>query len=150
MPPAGPAPPSPSRFALALLSLDGVGRVTAHRLLERFPTLDSLRATPREQVRLRLKGVPNADQTVATLFDDAAFRPALDRAEAEVTALGAKQIGVLTPGGAGRQRAGWPTGLDALPRADRPVVLYTYGDAGALAGPSLAVPGAGAPRRRTV
>ncbi|MDT7857646.1 DNA-processing protein DprA [Rubrivirga sp. S365] len=41
---------------------------------------------------------------------------------------------VLAPGG-----AGWPAGLDALPRADRPLVLYAYGDAGALAGPSLAV-----------
>ena len=127
-------PPDPSALALALLSLDGVGRVSAHRLLERFPTLDALRATPREQVQLRLKGAPNADRTVATLFDDDAFRPALDRAGAEVAALRDKRIGVLAPGG-----AGWPSGLDALPRADRPVVLYTYGDAGALAGPALAV-----------
>ena len=131
--PADPAPPT-APFALALLSLDGVGRVTAHRLLERFPTLDALRATPREQVALRLKGAPNADQTVATLFDDDAFRPALPRAEAEVAALRDKGIGVLAPGG-----AGWPAALDALPRAERPVVLYTYGDAAVLRRPSLAV-----------
>ena len=133
-PESAPMPPDPAALALALLSLDGVGRVSAHRLLERFPTLDDVRATPREQVQLRLKGAPNADQTVATLFDDGAFRPALDRAEAEVAALREKQIGVLAPGG-----AGWPAGLGALPRADRPVVLYTYGDVAALAGPSLAV-----------
>ena len=140
-----PAPPlaTTAPFALALLSLDGVGRVTAHRILDRFPTLDVLRATPREQVALRLKGAPNADQTVATLFDDDAFRPALDRAEAEVAALRDKGIGVLAPSGVGApadpDRAGWPTALDALPRADRPVVLYTYGDAAVLRGPSLAV-----------
>ena len=134
-----PPPTSSAPFALALLSLDGVGRVSAHRVLERFPTLDALRATPREQVLLRLKGVPNADQTVAALFDDGAFRPALDRAEAQVADLRAKGIGVLAPGGADGEPSPWPAALDALPRADRPVVLYTYGDAGALLRPALAV-----------
>ena len=137
MPVALPPPSTAAPFALALLSLDGVGRVSVHRVLERFPTLDALRATPREQVLLRLKGVPNADQTVATLFDDGAFRPALDRARAEVEGLRAKGIGVLAPGGA--EGAAWPAALDALPRADRPVVLYTYGDAGALLRPALSV-----------
>lgn len=134
-----PPPTSAAPFALALLSLDGVGRVSAHRVLERFPTLAALRATPREQVLLRLKGVPNADQTVATLVDDGAFRPALDRAEAEVEALRAKGIGVVAPGGAEGEPRPWPAALDALPRADRPVVLYTYGDAGALLRPALSV-----------
>ncbi|MDT0630641.1 DNA-processing protein DprA [Rubrivirga litoralis] len=132
--PPAPISSDPAPLALAYASLDGVGRVTAHRLIERFPTLDALRATPREQVGLRLKGAPNVEQTVAALFDDDVFRPALDRAEAEVAALRDKAIRVLAPGG-----AGWPAGLDALPRADRPLVLYAYGDPGALAGPSLAV-----------
>ena len=142
-------------LALALLSLDGVGRVSAHRLLERFPTVDALRATPREQVLLRLKGAPHAEQTVATLFDADAFRPALDRAEAEVAALRGKQIHVLAPGGAqpgapqtdgpggagwlGRPLGGWPAGLDDVPRSDRPVVLYAYGETDALRRPALAV-----------
>ena len=132
-------PPDAAALALALVSLDGVGRVSAHRLLERFPTLDALRSTPREQVLLRLKGAPHAEQTVATLFDPAAFRPALDRAQAEVAALRDKQIAVLAPGGAGHQAGAWPAGLDALPRAERPVVLYAYGDAAALARPALTV-----------
>ena len=57
--------PSPAVFALALLRLDGVGRVTAHRILEHFGSAETLRETPREQVRLRLRGVPRADETVA-------------------------------------------------------------------------------------
>lgn len=138
MPASPPAPDDaehrPAALALALLSLDGVGRVSAHRLLERFPTPDALRATPREQVLLRLKGAPHAEQTVATLLDADTFRPALDRAEAEVAALRDKGIGVLAPGG-----AGWPAGLDDTPRAERPVVLYAYGDTAALGRPSLAV-----------
>ena len=122
-----------SRFALALLSLDGVGRVTALRVLERFPTLDALRATPREQVLLRLKGAPHAERTVETLFSDDAFGPALDRAGDVLAALGKKGVRVLSPGD-----AAWPAGLDALDRARRPAVLYVYGHAEALARPALA------------
>ena len=51
-----PDRPSPA-FALALLSLDGVGRVTAHRLIERFASAEAVRGAPREQVLLRLRGV---------------------------------------------------------------------------------------------
>ncbi|WP_420454737.1 DNA-processing protein DprA [Rubrivirga sp.] len=131
-----PAPTA--RFALALLSLDGVGRVTAHRLLERFPSADAVRAAPREQVLLRLKGVAHADRVVDAVggpsFDDA-----LATAGDRLAALADRQIGVLAPGA-----AGWPAGLDALDRSDRPVVLYAFGDLGALAWPSLAVL-AGAP-----
>ena len=65
-------------FALALLSLEGAGRVTAHRLLERFPTAEAVREAPREQVLLRLKGVAHADRTVDAICD-AAFDDALDR-----------------------------------------------------------------------
>lgn len=132
-PPPDPSVPSTSRFALALLSLDGVGRVTAHRVLERFPTLDALRQTPREQVLLRLKGAPHAERTVETLFSDDAFGPALEQAQALLTTLGRKRIRALTPGD-----PAWPRGLDALDRADRPAVLYAYGDPGALRQPALA------------
>ncbi len=125
-------PPTP-RFALALLSLDGVGRVTAHRLLERFPSAEAVRAAPREQVLLRLKGVARADRAVDAICD-AAFDDALDAAGRQVEALAQRHLHVLAPGG-----AGWPAGLDALDRADRPVVLYGFGDLGALAWPSLAV-----------
>ena len=113
----------PAAFALALLSLDGVGRVTAHRILERFPTLDALRATPREQVLLRLKGAPHAERTVDALLTPGALAPALDRARARIEALQAKRVHVLAPGD-----AAWPAGLADLPRDARPAVLYAFGD----------------------
>jgi len=128
--PAGSA----ARLALALVSLDGVGRVTAHRLLERFPSLDALRATPREQVLLRLKGAPRADRTVAALFDDAWAEGARAGADAQIAALGTRGVRLLAPGD-----DGWPAGLADLDRADRPLLLHTYGPTTALARPMTAL-----------
>ncbi|PAP78184.1 DNA-processing protein DprA [Rubrivirga marina] len=128
------APTTPTTaFALALLSLEGVGRVTAHRLLERFPTAEAVRAAPREQVLLRLKGVAHADRTVAAVCAPS-FEETLDEARRRLDALRERQIHVLTPGA-----PNLPAGLDALDRADRPVVLYAFGDLKALGWPSLAV-----------
>ncbi len=124
---------SPARFALALASLDGVGRVTAHRLLERFPSLDALRTTPREQVLLRLKGAPRADRTVAALFSDAWSDAALADADAQVAALAARGVRLIAPGD-----ADWPAGLADLDRADRPLVLHAYGRPDPLARPLTA------------
>ena len=119
-------------FALALLSVDGLGRTTAHRILERFPTAAALRETPREQVRLRIKGAPRADRLVEAVLDET-FPAALDAAQATLDGLGARGIWTTAPGD-----DAWPSGLDALERSDRPVVLYAYGDLGALARPALA------------
>lgn len=130
IPPAEPA----ARLALALATLDGVGRVTAHRLLERFPTLAALRATPREQVLLRLKGAPRAERTVATLFDDAWSEGALAEAGTRIEALAARGVRLLAPGD-----DGWPAGLADLDRADRPLVLHAYGPIGVLARPTTAL-----------
>ena len=122
-----------SAFALALLSVDGLGRTTAHRVLERFPSWEAVRGTPHEQVRLRIKGAPNTDRLVETLFDDAFEADALAPARAEVEALGKRGIRTLSPGS-----ADWPEALDALDRSDRPVVLYTYGAPTSLDRPALA------------
>ncbi len=130
-----PPTPSAAPFALALLALDGVGRVTAHRLLERFPSPDALRQTPREQVLLRLKGAPNAERIVGHLFDPE-FDAALAAATAETDKLAATGVRTLAPGD-----ADWPAGLERLGRAERPVVLYAYGNPGALVAPLLAVLG---------
>lgn len=135
MPSPLPPPTDSARFALALLALDGVGRVTAHRLLERFETADALRETPREQVLLRLKGAPRAEQTVEHLFSDV-LDAALAEASAEAERLGASGVRVLAPGD-----AAWPAGLGDLQRSDRPAVLYAYGHPEALARPLLAVLG---------
>ncbi len=129
------ASPTAAPFALALLALDGVGRVTAHRLLERFASPEALRATPREQVLLRLKGAPRADRTVETLFSSA-FDDALAEATAETARLAATGVRALAPGD-----AGWPAGLADLARDARPAVLYAYGNPEALRAPLLAVMG---------
>ncbi len=125
-------------FALALLSLDGVGRVTAWRLLEHFGSVEAVRQAPREQALLRLKGVARADQTLDAV-QAPAFDGALDRARAQVEALASNKIAVLGPGS-----DAWPAGLMDLDRAERPVVLYAFGDLGALRWPALAIL-AGAP-----
>ena len=127
-----------SAFPLALLSLDGVGRVTAWRLLEHFGTAEAVRRAPREQARLRLKGVAHADRTLDAIAAPA-FDQALARAQARVDALAAKSIAVVTPGS-----PGWPAGLMDLDRSDRPIALYAFGDLTALGWPALAVL-AGAP-----
>lgn len=121
-------------FAHALLRLEGVGRVTAHRLLAAFPTYATLRGTPREQVLVRLKNVPNANQTVTKLFDEAVMLPLLAAARDELSNLQARHILATAPGD-----PGWPKTLDALDRAHRPVLLYTYGALALLHQPMLAL-----------
>lgn len=122
-----------SAFALALLDSDGIGRVTAQRLLAHFPTYEALRATPREQVLLRIKGAPNAVALVGHLFDPA-MDALLTQAEEKLDALAEKHVAVLTA-----HDPRWPPGLDDLDRADQSVVLYAYGDADLLARPAAAL-----------
>ena len=126
---------SPAAFALALLRLDGVGRVTAHRVLDRFDSPEALRATPREQVLLRLKGAPRADAIVEQLFGPE-LDEALGAAAGQIGALGPKRVEVIARGD-----ARWPAGLDALEPSDRPVAIWAYGHLEALASPALAVLG---------
>ena len=120
-------------FAAALLSLDGVGRVTAHRVLAHFGSPAELRATPHEQVLLRIKGAPRAEALAATL-QAPALADAVATAQAAADADAARGISTLAPGG-----DAWPAGLDALPPAARPVVLRAYGPPEALGAPLVAV-----------
>lgn len=126
--------PDSSVLALALLGLEGVGRVTAGRLLRHFPTYEALAACPREQVLVRIKGAPRAGDIVARLFDEGAMRERLAEAERAHADLTARRILVLT-----EHEAAWPAGLAELERAERPVVLYAYGEAGVLARPGVAL-----------
>lgn len=126
--------PSTAAYALALLRLDGVGRVSAHRILDHFPTPEVLRATPREPILLRLKGIPRAASTVDQLFGDALDR-SVEEAERQIQALSTKGVTVLVRGG-----HGWPERLDDLEPSDRPVALWVYGHTDALA-PGLSLLG---------
>ena len=120
-------------FALALLSLDGLGRVTAHRILDRFASPDALRATPREQILLRIKGAPNASALVDRLLG-AELDDALADAETAVAQDASRGIATLASGD-----TAWPEGLDVLPAASRPVLLRAYGALSALDAPLLSV-----------
>lgn len=115
-----------SVLALALLRLDGVGRVAAGRLVERFGSAERLLQTPREQVLVRLPGVPRAAQLVERLLDPS-FAEDLAAAAAELDRLASRQVAVLTV-----HHPDWPSGLRDLERAQRPVVLYAYGATRAL------------------
>ncbi len=111
-----------THFAHALLSMEGVGRVTAGRLLRHFATYDTLLRYPREQVLTRLKGLPNAADLVARLLDREGMAPVLTAAAQAVRTLREKGIHVFSAGA-----PGWPEALEALPRSLRPVLLYGFG-----------------------
>ena len=126
--------PDPAAFALALLRVEGIGRVTAQRLLAHFPTYDALRATPREQILLRLKGTSNVADLVSRLLDTEEMEEHLGQAEETLATLAQRRVEVLTD-----QDPRWPAGLDALDRSERPVVLYAYGNADLLTRSAVAL-----------
>ena len=121
-------------FALALDAMDGVGRVTAGRLLAHFATYADLLRYPREQVLARLKGAPRSKVLVATLFDEETMTARLQDAEQTLAHLRTLRV-VLIP----MQDPAWPAGLNDLPRANRPFLLYTYGHLEVLSRPILAL-----------
>lgn len=120
-------------FALALMHIDGVGRVTTSRLLSNFDNVEDLRRYPREQVLFRIKGARNAQKLVKNLFDDAFLEEHLDYARRHTAKLAEKNIQLLVQGS-----SHWPERLDALDRSHRPVLLYLYGAAAVLSQPGVA------------
>lgn len=121
-------------LALALLQVEGLGRVTAQRMLAHFPNYDALRAAPREQLRLRIKGAPKADHLVQSVLDTEKMEERIAEAEAALAALAERRIEVLT-----QHDPRWPEGLGTLDRSDHPVVLYVYGDVDLLTRPAAAL-----------
>jgi predicted Rossmann fold nucleotide-binding protein DprA/Smf involved in DNA uptake len=128
-----------ARLALALEHVEGLGRVGAGRLVPRFERFEAMLATPREQVLTRLKRIPNAARTVDRLFDAAYMSPHLDAADREVESLA--KAGVL-PLASGDPE--WPAGVNDLPAAERPHILFVFGSLAALAAPRAALLGAAA------
>ncbi len=100
-----------TRFALALDAMDGVGRVTAGRLLSHFASYDDLLRYPREQVLARIKGAPRSKALVATLFDREAMGALLEKAEQTMEGLRKQRVTLVT-----MRDAAWPAGLHDLPR----------------------------------
>lgn len=113
--------------------MEGVGRVTAGRLLSSCPTYEALLRYPREQILARIKGAPNAEALVARLADRPAMESLLEEAGAHLDRLSEKRVRVLAAG-----EDGWPGGLADLPRNQRPFLLYLYGHADVLDRPVIA------------
>lgn len=121
-------------FAYALQSIEGVGRVTAHRLLKHFTTYDDLLAFPREQVLVRIKGAPNAERLVQHLFDRLGMERRFNEAQRDLEQLARRSVLVTAP-----HDPLWPAGLNDLSPSERPVLLYSYGDRAVLSRPTLAL-----------
>lgn len=116
---------SDALFALSLLELEDVGRVTAARLLRHFDDFDGIRAFPREQLLHRISGVPRGEQIVQRLHEPDQVAEAVDRAEQRLSILEDKDVQILV-----QHRNGYPEPLYDLDRGERPVHLFLYGSAG--------------------
>ncbi len=114
--------------------MDGVGRVTAGRLLSHFASYDDLLRYPREQVLARIKGAPRSKALVATLFDREAMGALLEKAEQTMEGLRKQRVTLVT-----MRDAAWPAGLHDLPRGNRPFLLHAYGRLDVLRRPIVAV-----------
>jgi len=125
---------APSIFALALTQMEGVGSVTASRLLKHFNCYDDLLRYPREQVLARIKGAPRAGNVVAALFDQKTFRSLLANSKASIDALAERHISILS-----MNDDGWPISLNSLPRTHRPILFYTFGRTTVLESPKLSM-----------
>lgn len=121
-------------FALVLNEMEGVGRVTAGRLLAAFSTYEGLLRFPREQVLARLKGTARAQTLVNQLFDREAMGQRFATAREQRVALLDRGIDILARG-----HQSWPSGLRALPRPSRPFLLYAYGHPSCLSAPLVAL-----------
>ena len=111
-----------AHFAVALSGIEGVGRVTAGRLLSEFKTYDALLRYPFEQVQNRLPGIRGANRIVHALRDENAMRARLAAASVHVSRLSKRHIQVIAP-----PDTAWPARINALPYASRPFILYVYG-----------------------
>ena len=96
-------------FALALDAMDGVGRVTAGRLLAHFATYADLLRYPHEQVLTRIKGAPRSTALVSTLFDQNAMATRLEDAEQALAHLHTLRVKLVTQRDPAwlRPRPGW-------------------------------------------
>lgn len=132
---AGPDPENVSRLValLALENMEGVGRVTARKVLDQFGSLAGIRRFPREQILNRLHRVPQVSQLIDRLEDNEFVAEAVAKAEQVVKELERRQVAALTS-----EDAVWPAAFESLPASHQPNVLYSYGNTALLAEPSVA------------
>ncbi|MEM6334980.1 MAG: DNA-processing protein DprA [Bacteroidota bacterium] len=110
-------------FALALEATPGIGRVTAGRILRQFGGYEDVLRYPREQILLRIKGAPRADQLAEALLDEPVMRGRMHTMRERLDSFVPRRIKAFTAAD-----ARWPESLDDLPPAHCPNVLYCYGE----------------------
>lgn len=123
-----------ARFAFTLLEIEGIGRVTASRLLHHFEHVEELRDFPHEQLLHRIKGAPNAQELVRRLRDPDTVARAAERADERLRRASEKNVQILI-----QNRQGYPPRLVDLDRSDRPVHLFLYGPAALLSTPTVGI-----------
>lgn len=64
-------------WTLALEALEGVGRVSVRRIVAKFPTWESFKIRPFEQIKVQLKGVSKTDALIKKVLFDADFEKQL-------------------------------------------------------------------------
>ncbi len=120
-----------------LAAMPGVGRVTAARLFRRFDSHPTLLTYGREQVLVRLKGLPSAEALVQRLYDADVMGGLSEEAAREHAMLLRSRVAVVHP-----RHPHWPARLEMLPPSERPFLLYVYGRADLLGAPGVAFIGA--------
>lgn len=110
------------QFALLLLRSEGIGRVTANRILRQFRDLTDLRRYPRDQLLARLSGLPKADKTIDLLFDDEHLNALLESVDAELADCRRRRVVVSVT-----DDEAYPARLTPLQDAERPSVVYLFG-----------------------
>ncbi len=111
-------------FLLALLEMDGIGRVAAARLFSSFESFTDLARYPEEQIAARLKRVPNALTLAGRLRDLKTNALLLNDAMSVLEGLAEKSIHILTP-----DDTAWPAGFEHLKPSARSPYLSLFGNA---------------------
>jgi len=112
-----------SIFISTLESFEGVGKVTARKVLSNWSTLQDFRRFPKEQALVRLKGVAKASELIDKLNDIEFMKGKMEEQSRHFESLSARQINLSS-----FLDDNWPAGLDSLTDYHGPNLLYSYGN----------------------
>ena len=122
-----------SILGLALLSIEGLGKISASKLLRTFSSLDAIRSATDSTLQ-RILPKRNTARIITTLRDSVAMDDLLSNAKTAIEELQSKfRTSITFPGS-----LEWPRDLDKLSSADQPFPLYYFGTLQALDMPPVA------------
>jgi len=118
-------------LAMALNAVEGLGRVSVGRLIQKFGTLEAIQQLSHDMLQRYLPHRGTA-KIIENLQDTNAMEGCLEAARKAVARLAANNLSVCASGD-----AAWPESLNSLDIQDRPLPLYIYGSLDALMLPSV-------------